>query len=150
MAILQMFIDSVRTRTAFWIGLWVLIVINIMVIIALSRGFSLMTGLIMTGILAGGSALLTSISRIPPPEEALEPDVYHRVNSLMKEIKPVCNQIFDRNLDALLQPLETDLQREFSRGLAWLWDEVDEFYDKVDQAAQQGRAVFHRHESIPC
>lgn len=113
-----------------------------MVIIALSRGFSLMTGLILTGILAGGSAILTSISRIPPPEEALEPDVYHRVNSLMKEIKPVCNQIFDRNLDTLLQPLETDLQREFSRGLAWLWDEVDEFYDKVDKAAQQGRAIF--------
>lgn len=113
-----------------------------MVIIALSRGFSLMTGLILTGILAGGSAILTSISRISPLEQALEPDIYHRVNSLMKEIKPVCNQIFDRNLDTLLQPLETDLQREFSRGLTWLWDEVDDFYDKVDKAAQQGRAIF--------
>lgn len=139
---------SIRMNTGLWMGLWGLLMLNIIVILILVRGFSWWSLSIAMIIAAAGAAALTALARLPEPDPSIDDGMSIGLNALMEEIRPVCEQVFDQHITRLMAPLKTELNQEFSRGIEWLWEEVDAFYQEVEANAQEGRSVLQFINSL--
>lgn len=137
----ERFINSVKTSTILWMSLWALLVLNMLVIIVLIRGYSwlLMVGSVL--ILAGGLLSLQRLAHTSEEENDIDADLQRRLDQLMDEIRPHCEVIFDKQVKHFIEPIEREFELEISRGLNWLWEEVDSFYNQVMQSAQEGRSI---------
>lgn len=131
MSIKDRFIKSVQTSPTLWIGLWALLLLNMLMVLVLTRGVSWAAGVVFAVlILAGGLAIL-KIARYSPVDTEMDDDLKERLDKLMEEIRPYCQDVFDNQVNSFLEPIEQEFQQKFSRGLAWLWEKVDDFYAQL-------------------
>jgi len=142
MSIKDRFIKSVQTSPTLWIGLWALLLLNMLMVLVLTRGVSWAAGVVFAVlILAGGLAIL-KIARYSPVDTEMDDDLKERLDKLMEEIRPYCQDVFDNQVNSFLEPIEQEFQQKFSRGLAWLWEKVDDFYAQLEQVILDGRSRF--------
>jgi hypothetical protein len=138
----EIFVESVKKSTNLWIGLWALLLLNILFVFILIKGISWILVLVIILLLGGGGAILLKIAHYTPPEPGIDDEIQTHLNDLMEEIRPYCEEVFNDRINSFLEPVEHDFQQKFSLGLSWLWEKVDAFYAQVEQSAQEGRSIF--------
>lgn len=141
------FVESVKKSTNLWIGLWVLLLLNILFVFILIKGIFWIPALAIALLLVGGVSVLLKIAHYIPAEPDIDDDIQVRLNDLMEEIRPHCEEVFNDRINRFLEPAEHNYQQKFSMGLSWLWEKVDAFYAQAEQSAQEGRAIFQLIDS---
>lgn len=141
MSIKDRFITSIQTSPNLWIGLWALLLLNLLMVLVLVKGISWTAGVLFVVLLLIGSLAVYKVAYYSPDEPEIDEELQARLNELMEEIRPHCDEVFNKQVNNFLQPIEHEYQHKFSRGLAWLWEMVDDFYAQLEQVLQDGRAI---------
>lgn len=128
MSILHSLKSNIEQNLKLWIILWLLLLLNAFTFFYLSKGFSIWLCLILATIALMGISILNQIAQVPKedPVEILE-EVRADVAELMSEIKPLCEEIFNRETAKVIDPFMEDLQKDFYKGIVWLWENIDDF-----------------------
>ena len=142
MTIAERFIASVKKNTNLWIGIWVLLLLNLLLVFIIAKGISWMANVLLVLLWVAGMMFIFKIARSTPDEPDVDADLHLRLQDLMEEIRPYCEEVYDKKVDRFLEPIEQDYQQRFSMGLSWLWEKVNDFYMQVEHSAQEGRSIF--------
>jgi hypothetical protein len=140
--IAERFIASVKKNTNLWIGIWVLLLLNLLLVFIIAKGISWMANVLLVLLWVAGMMFIFKIARSTPDEPDVDADLHLRLQDLMEEIRPYCEEVYDKKVDRFLEPIEQDYQQRFSMGLSWLWEKVNDFYMQVEHSAQEGRSIF--------
>lgn len=133
MEILSNLKSNLEQNLKLWIALWLLLLLNAFTFFYLSKGFSLWLLLIFIIMASIGIGLLKQLAKVPEEEEFLEvpEEIKANVDEIMIEIKPLCEEIFNRETAKLINPVMEDLQKDFFKGVSWLWENIDDFITSV-------------------
>ena len=101
-----------------------------------------MANVLLVLLWVAGMMFIFKIARSTPDEPDVDADLHLRLQDLMEEIRPYCEEVYDKKVDRFLEPIEQDYQQRFSMGLSWLWEKVNDFYMQVEHSAQEGRSIF--------
>jgi hypothetical protein len=140
--IAERFIASVKKNTNLWIGIWVLLLLNLLLVFIIAKGISWMANVLLVLLWVAGMVVILKIARSTPDEPDVDADLHLRLQDLMEEIRPYCEEVYDKKVNRFLEPIEQDYQQRFSMGLSWLWEKVNDFYVQVEHSAQEGRSIF--------
>src|SRR5690606_23005174 len=126
--------DSIKNNTNLWMALWILFILNISTVLALSRGFSFLTGFIMVVItVLGLMAIQNQVREIQVPEDIIPSELQAELDAMMEEMRPLCDRIFTQKVDEGTGPIVENLDKDFTRGLEWLWEDGNDFLDQIDE-----------------
>lgn len=142
------FITSLKQNPGTIMLMWALLLLNIMVIYGLIKGFTVTAVIVFAIICAMGILLISFLGKINPENEQKHKQYQARLNNLMQEIRPLCNDIYERQLNNTIHTLQTNSYDEFARGLSWLWEQVDDFYLQVETEMTKGRTIYQFLNSI--
>ncbi|HBQ25348.1 MAG TPA: hypothetical protein DD791_03045 [Syntrophomonas sp.] len=141
--------DSIKKNTRLWVALWILLILNISTVLALSRGLSFITGFIIIFITVLGILALHNQAReIPTPEDIIPPEFQAELDAMMDEMKPVCDKIFTQKVEESTTPIIENLNKDFTRGLEWLWEDGYDFLDQMDECINQTASVLNLVDSL--
>lgn len=139
--------DSIKKNTVLWIILWLLLVLNLFTMVILSSGLAVIKVIFFILLaLAGGVVIKHIADRIKDSGE--EEPAKEEISALMQEIRPLCDDIFERQLDGKIQPLMNNLRDDFVQGLSWLGEDMKEFLTRAEEAAHNGRAIIQLIDSL--
>lgn len=124
---------SIKANVNLWIALWILILVNIMMAVFFSKGFSLLGLIFFCILILLGCGLLKYVAENDTEAEKVPDEVQEKLNSLMEEIKPLCEEIFTKELENIIQPVLDSHRKDFARGLSWLWENGDDFASQVEK-----------------
>lgn len=106
--------NSLYRNNNLWILLWFLILINALAFIALAGRFSLfLLAIFLLAAMAG--AMFIKIFGYNETAQDISRQVDVKVNQLMEEIKPLCEEIFKREVDAEVIPLQEEIYEDFEK-----------------------------------
>lgn len=142
------FITSLKQNPGTIMLMWALLLLNIMVIYGLIKGFTVTAVIVFAIICAMGILLISFLGKINPENEQKHKQYQARLNNLMQEIRPLCDDIYERQLNNTIHTLQTNSYDEFARGLSWLWEQVDDFYLQVETEMTKGRTIYQFLNSI--
>lgn len=132
--------NSLYHNNNLWILLWFLILINALAFIALAGRFSLfLLAIFLLAAIAG--AMFIKIFGYAETAKDISRQVDVKVNQLMQEIKPLCEEIFKREVDAAVTPLLEEIYEDFEKNLEWFWEAGQSFAREVDKNINDIRAV---------
>ncbi len=141
--------ESMKSNTRLWIALWILLVINISTALFLSRGFSWLMGFIIIFISVLGILVIQNLAReVPIPEHIIPPEVKAELDAMMDEMRPICDRIFTQKIEEVTGPIIENLNKDFTQGLEWLWEDGNEFLDQVDEYINQTASVLNLVDSL--
>ncbi|MDD2619819.1 MAG: hypothetical protein PHC92_04010 [Syntrophomonadaceae bacterium] len=125
--------DNILEHKQLWTVVWPLVILNIFTYVYLSHGLSLIMLIffLLMALLGIGGIKLLAIQNsydISIPEEFTG-----KAAELMKEIKNYGEVIFDDEIEQITEPVRGNVRKDFARGLAWLWEDNQEFVGRVDQ-----------------
>jgi len=141
--------DSVKNNTKLWIALWTLLILNIITVVILSWGFSFLTGFIILVItILGIMAIQNQAREVTLPEDIIPPEFQVELNAMMEEMKPLCDRIFTQKIDEATNPIIENLDKDFTRGLEWLWEVGNDFIGQIDECISQTASVLNLVDSL--
>ncbi|HEX3010862.1 MAG TPA: hypothetical protein VHQ70_02340 [Syntrophomonadaceae bacterium] len=141
--------ESIKKNVGLWIVLWLLLLLNIMMIFILSRGISLWIIIFGVIMMLLGSGVLEYISALEEKTvEVIPDDIQEKVRGLMEDIKPLCEDIFSRELNNIIEPVLDNHRKDFSRGLTWLWENGDDFGSLVDKGITEVRGALQTMHNL--
>lgn len=135
--------DNIKNNFKLWLLVWFLLLMNIYTFISLRQGFSWAWTIFFITLALLGSGLLKMVSHEEVPELITLPELQASISSLMREIIPLCDAIFVRETNQAINPVLEDLEKEFSKGLAWLWENIDDFIADVLNSIEDHDSVLH-------
>lgn len=136
--------DSIKNNTKLWMALWILFILNISTVLALSRGFSFLTGFIMVVItVLGLMAIQNQVREIQVPEDIIPSELQAELDAMMEEMRPLCDRIFTQKVDEGTGPIIENLDKDFTRGLEWLWEDGNDFLDQIDECISPTASVLN-------
>ncbi|MGI5921877.1 MAG: hypothetical protein ACOX6I_09105 [Syntrophomonadaceae bacterium] len=134
--------ESISQNINLWIALWVLLLINVFMVLFISRGFSVLLLIFFLTAVLAGTGVLKYLAENRKPRVSEIPGIYHdKTNALMKEIQPLCDDIFTREINKITEPVIEDYRQDITRGLSWLWEDADEFVDQVEQGIDETNSM---------
>jgi hypothetical protein len=134
--------ESIKKNVNLWIILWFLLLLNIAMILIFSRGFSWGIVILCLFLLLVGSGCLQFIAEGKDKKpEVVSDELKEKVDGLMEEITPLCEDIFTRELNNIIQPVLESHRKDFSRGLSWLWEDGDDFAAQIDKGIAETNTV---------
>ncbi|MEN6349100.1 MAG: hypothetical protein ABFD08_06860 [Syntrophomonas sp.] len=133
MTILNKLKTVVNSSTALWIIVWVLVLFNIFTFYWMNNGFSFSLIIMFLFFALAGSGVIKMITGPRVKNETAEEVVVGPADELMKEIKQICEELFDSEINRLTNPIIENIKDDFSRGLAWLWEDKDDFSERVEK-----------------
>ena len=142
------FITSLKQNPGTIMLMWTLLLLNVMVIYVLIKGFTVMAVIVFAVICAAGILVISLLGKININHEQSYRQFQARLNNLMLEIRPLCDDIYERQLNNTIQTLQANSYDEFSRGLSWLWEQADDFYLQVETEMTKGRTLYKQINSI--
>jgi len=141
--------DSMKNNTRWWIALWILVILNVSTVLALSRGFSFLTGFIVVLVtLLGIMAIQNQTREIPLPEDIIPPEFQAQLDAMMDEMRPVCDNIFTQKVEEVTNPIIENLNKDFTRGLEWLWEDGNDFLEQMDECINQTASILNLVDSL--
>ena len=93
------FITSLKQNPGTIMLMWALLLLNIMVIYGLIKGFTVTAVIVFAIICAMGILLISFLGKINPENEQKHKQYQARLNNLMQEIRPLCDDIYERQLN---------------------------------------------------
>jgi len=140
--------NSIRNNARLWTALWILLMLNIATVFALSRGFSLLWVILILLLTGLGIMGIQSQVQNMPVEDTLPPEVQADLDAMMEEMKPLCDNIFAEKIEEVTSPLIENLHKDFTRGLEWLWEDGDDFLVQVDECISQSASALNLVDSL--
>jgi hypothetical protein len=129
---------SIRNNVNLWIILWLLIILNIIMIFILSKGFHWWTVTLGAVFMLAGSGCLELVADSKDHLPQSQPDEWQKkIDAVMREVTPLCEEIFTRELNRIIQPVLENHRQDFSRGLASLWENGDNFAAQVQKGIEE-------------
>lgn len=74
--------------------------------------------------LSAGSRLDGQVLQSPHPAQD---------DKIMVEIKVLCEDLFESEIIRITDPVVENIQQDFSRGISWLWEDRQDFVDRVEK-----------------
>ncbi|QGU00196.1 hypothetical protein SYNTR_1602 [Candidatus Syntrophocurvum alkaliphilum] len=125
---------SIVNNSYLWMSIWVLFMLNIALITFVYRGFEWTYFFLTILLVIAGLMIIKFIASLPlVTEQEIIEEVEVNVNDLMEQIKPICEDIFNRKVDNYMQLFLTNLQKEIIKGSEWLWQDYINFLQKVNE-----------------
>lgn len=141
--------DSIKNNTKLWIALWILLILNISTALALSRGFSFLTGFIIIIVAILGIMLFQNQARtVLVVEDEIPPEFKAELDAMMDEMKPLCDEIFTQKVEEVTSPIIENLNMDFTRGLEWLWEDENNFLEQIDECVSQTASILNLVDSL--
>ncbi len=141
--------DSIKNNTKLWMALWILLILNIISVVALGWGFSFLTGFIILVItILGMMAIRNQTREVILPEDIIPPELQVQLDTIMEEMKPLCDKIFTQKVDEVTSPVIENLDKDFTRGLEWLWEVGNDFLEQIDECSSQIASVLNLVDSF--
>lgn len=141
--------DSIKNNTKLWMALWILLILNIISVVALGWGFSFLTGFIILVItILGMMAIRNQTREVILPEDIIPPELQVQLDTIMEEMKPLCDKIFTQKVDEVTSPIIENLDKDFTRGLEWLWEVGNDFLEQIDECISQIASVLNLVDSF--
>ncbi|HZJ85054.1 MAG TPA: hypothetical protein VFD02_05810, partial [Syntrophomonadaceae bacterium] len=140
--------DNIRNNFKLWMVLWFLLLMNIYTFISLKQGFSWAWTIFFITLALLGLGLLKVVSRDEVPELITLPELKASISNLMQEITPLCDAIFVRETNQAINPVLEDLEKEFSKGLVWLWENIDDFIADLTYSIEDHDSVLHLFSTL--
>ena len=141
--------DSIKNNTKLWIALWILLILNISTALALSRGFSFLTGFIIIIVAILGIMLFQNQARtVLVVEDVIPPEFKAELDAMMDEMKPLCDEIFTQKVEEVTSPIIENLNKDFTRGLEWLWEDENSFLEQIEECVSQTASILNLVDSL--
>lgn len=141
--------ESIKNNVNLWIVLWLLALLNVMMIVILSRGFSLWIIVLGIVFMLAGSGYLELIADSEDEQvETVSDELKEKVDSIMEEITPLCEDIFTRELNNIIQPVLESHRKDFSQGLSWLWENGDTFAAQIEKGITETRNALQNMSNL--
>jgi len=140
--------DSIRKNARLWTALWILLMLNIATVCALSQGFSILWVILVLLLTGLGIMWIQSQIQNTSVEDVLPPEVQADLDAMMEEMKPRCDKIFVEKIEEMTSPLIDSLHKDFTKGLEWLWEDGDDFLAQVDECINQSASVLNLVDSL--
>ncbi|MDD4549349.1 MAG: hypothetical protein PHT79_06270 [Syntrophomonadaceae bacterium] len=140
---------SVKKNPNLWLVLWILVLLNIFTLLALSSKLSALLIIILLLLGLVGIAMIKSLNELPYYKPtAVTTEVKEKIDDLMAEVRPLCDEVFTRKIDNFTGPLLTGLNNEFGRGLSWLWEDDEEFILQVEEGISRTRSTLNLVDTL--
>ncbi|MBP8819918.1 MAG: hypothetical protein KBG91_05760 [Syntrophomonadaceae bacterium] len=141
--------DSIKNNTKLWIALWILLILNISTVLALSKGFSFLTGFIIIIVAILGIRLIQNQAReVLVAEDVIPPEFKAELDAMMDEMKPLCDEIFTQKVEEVTSPIIENLNKDFTRGLEWLWEDENSFLEQIEECVSQTASILNLVDSL--
>lgn len=141
--------DSIKNNTKLWIALWILLILNVSTVLALSRGFSFLTGFIVILVtVLGIMGIQNQVREVSVPEDTISSEFKAELDAMMDEIRPICDEIFTKKVEEVTRPIIENLNKDFTRGLEWLWEDGNEFLEQMDECISQTASILNLVDSL--
>jgi len=127
--------ESIRKNDYLWMAVWLLVIINLWFVMFLNQDeFSLWLFLGFALLAAGGVWMLRRFSSFPVPEPEPVTEYDSKIRDFMHDIRPLCEKIFQDEINDLTRPTIEGIRADFTTSLAWLWEETDDYLAQVEGA----------------
>ncbi len=150
--------DSIKIRqslidhTGLWMSLWIILALDIIVIWGLTFSFNLFLLIAFIIISMAGIAVIKTMSERPLETAVSAPvlnrEMVHNLDQLMKEIRPVCEDIFAREIDNITLPVMENMRADFTLARGWLWEGGEAFLQRVQQSMFEMRHIVQLVSSL--
>lgn len=133
-----------------WVSLWILLLLNLFMIYVFSRGFSIIAAIFFAVVAMAGTGLIKYwADNYTPWREDFITDKYNeKASELMEEVKPLCDDIFAREIERITDPVLESHRQDITKGLSWLWEEGDGFVCQVDKGIEETQAILQLLETL--
>jgi len=93
-------------------------------------------------------AIHNQAREVPLPEDIIPPELQVELDAMMEEMKPLCDRIFTQKVDEATTPIIENLDKDFTRGLEWLWEVANDFIGQIDECVSQTALVLNLVDSF--
>lgn len=140
---------SINKNPNLWTIVWILIVLNIFMLLALSSELSLLLVIVLTLLGLVGVGIIRSMAESSSAGNHKIPAEFKaKIDELMADIRPLCDEIFTKKIDEFIEPVLEGMNRDFSQGLSWLWEDGEQFIVKVDDGINQTASMLRLIDSL--
>ena len=140
--------SSLAQNTTLWIFIWILGVLNIFAVLCIRQGYSNSGLIIALVIISIGVITLKKLalrfSNAPGPSAELS----QQVSNLMEKIRPFCDDIFDKEIDRITEPILGEIEQDFTRSLNWLWENSDEYMLNLEDGIAETQIVIQLDDNV--
>lgn len=141
--------SSIAQNVNLWIALWILILLNVFMVAFLTCGFSIMAVLAISISAMAGTGILKYMAEngsdtVKEISEIHEDDA----RNLMKEVRPLCDDIFTREIKRMIEPVAEEYKKDITQGLEWLWEDLDEFIEQVENSTDATHSVLQMMSNL--
>ncbi|WP_054693214.1 hypothetical protein [Syntrophomonas palmitatica] len=140
--------ESISNNNYLWMALWLLVLINFYCFLLLSQGFSIWSLLVFLITGSIGILIIKRISSISTNREEVNIEQNPRVDELMTEIKPICDDVFTDEINELTSPILNTVKTDFITSIAWLREDCDEFINQVEGVIGRFRYIINAGDSL--
>ena len=133
---------------AVWMGIWILVLLNIFVLITMGYGFK--WGNLILCILIGIAGIMGLLLLIPrSQEEGLETEeVDSEIGKIMEEIRPLCDELFVQEINRITQPVIEEIREDYKRGLSWLWEDSQAYLQRLQEGVSEIHVIIQLVNSL--
>lgn len=139
---------SIEDNFRIWIIFWFLILLNAYTFISLSRGFTWLVTFSFLILAFLGVGLFRILAKGGEEDLITLPELKANIDEVMQEITPLCDNIFARETVKAIDPIIERLRQEFSKGLTWLWENMDEFINSIENNMSDVDSVLQLFSSL--
>lgn len=140
--------QNIANNTAMWIGIWILIVLNIFALISMSYGFSWSRMLVFVLLCIAGIMGIILLAAHPKGPEVKEREMNSEIDDLMQEIRPLCDELFVKEIDRITEPVIKNTREDFKRGLNYLWEDSKAYLQRLRDGVSEVNVVIQLINSI--
>jgi len=142
------FKESIVNNHYLWMALWLLVLVNLYCFFLLSHGFSfwILAGFCLIGAMGILAIKRTALGEVDSGE--IEPAGDPRIEELIREIAPLCDDIFDEEITEITSPLLNRVKNDFLASITWLREDCDEFISGVEDAIGRLHYIIKAGDSL--
>jgi len=81
-------------------------------------------------------------------EDVIPPEFKAELDAMMDEMKPLCDEIFTQKVEEVTSPIIENLNKDFTRGLEWLWEDENSFLEQIEECVSQTASILNLVDSL--
>lgn len=139
---------SLAENTATWIFIWVLIITNIFTLLSIGQGCSYNQLIISFFILLLGIVMIKILGAKYREEQAISVEITQQVAVLMEKIKPICDGIFEQEINRITMPILAEIEQDFTSSMTWLWENNEDYLLHLQEGIAQTRVIIQLDDTV--
>ena len=139
---------SLAQNATLWIFIWILGVFNIYALLCISHGYSNSGLIIAFVIIIIGIITLRKLALKFSNATEISEEFSQQVSDLMEKVRPFCDDIFEKEIDRITEPILDEIEQDFTRSMIWLWENNDDYLLKLEEGIAETRIVIQLEDSV--